>query len=320
MGEKFYEKPAVKKQEDIEKFGEAYVFKAFHELGFKIELMPELYERLIELATMEKSHFVDAVKMAKMVDVIWDDIRTLPDIKLTKNEMKLACLFHDIGKSGPKEAENREQRRMIQMLFNQKYFNPKSEGFKNLKGPIKNLSIADALQMETQIAPQSKKRVIAYLETLTIHIYNPASKKAEPEKLDIKKHKMIDFWREHDYWTLSLLKAYGNHQVNNDVKEVASTHHTLEGHDPCEVDGMLKHESATMELSDKYLMLTLIDKYQAWIDRSGLSHIVAIKKLKSEIAQSWKDKIISKEVAKKFLDCLRRIKKYKDLPNLINKE
>jgi hypothetical protein len=252
------------------------------------------------------------------VEVIWDDIKTLPGIKLSKNEMKLACLFHDIGKSGPEEAD-REQRRMIQMLYNQKYFNPKSEGFKKLKGSIKDLTIAYAVQRETLIAPQSKKRLIAYLETLTIHIYNPETKKAEPVKLDTRKHKMIDFWREHDYWTLDLLRAHGNHQVNNDVMEVASTHHALEGHDPCEVDGMLTHEAATMELSDKYLMLTLIDKYQAWIDRSGLTHLRAIKKLKLEIAQSWKKNIISKEVAKKFLDCLRKIRKYQNLPQLINK-
>ena len=301
---KIYEQPKVKKLEKGE--SEAYVFESFHNLGFKIEDMPELYERLIELSSIEKSHFKDAVHMALMVDEIWADLESRAGITLNKKELKLSCLFHDIGKSGPVNAD-RTQRRLIQMLFNSKYFSPNSEGFKD-KGSPKDITIEQALKSETQISKEDKEKIIEYLGTLSVHIYNPENKKAKSQKLDIKSHKMIDFWREHDYWTWDLLKEHGNDQVTDEVKKVASTHHALEGHDPAAVDGFIRDENITLELLDKYLMITLLDKYQAWIGRAGLDHEKAIIKLTEQIEESFKAEIINEDIRNRFLRYLQIIK------------
>jgi hypothetical protein len=301
-----------------ERMGEEYVYTSFHELGdFRIEEIQPLYERLIELASMEKSHFEDAVKMAEMVDVIWADLEQRPEIKFNRNELKLACLLHDIGKSGPLGA-NRDQRRLIQAMFNQKYFNTKYGKFKELKVIPKDLTIADALGMENLLLDEEKLKLIEYLKTLSLHIYYPELKKVKVEKLDIQKHRMIDLWREHDYWTWDLLNEYGNNKVTLEVKKVASTHHALEGHDPAAVDGFISAENITMELLDKYLMITLIDKYQAWIKRSGLSHQETIKILEIQIKKSREDGIIDKKIEEKFYTYLQIIAKYEQLPQLIN--
>jgi hypothetical protein len=310
-----YEKPISSRLEKGK--GEAYVFENFHQIGFKIEEMPELYERLIELASMERSHFEDAVKMAKIVDIIWEDLRHDSEIKFDQKELKLACLFHDIGKSGPKDA-NREQRRLVQMIYNTKYFNSKSGKFNILKGSPKDLTIEEAFEIESQMSAEEKEKIVTYLRTLTIHKYYPEIKKIKTEDLDPKKHKMIDIWREHDYWTWDLLKGYGNHVVTDDVKKVASTHHALEGHDPAAVDGFISGENVTLELLDKYLMITLLDKYQAWVKRAGISHGEAIKELESQIKESINAEIIDTKVAARFYKYLKIIEKYDGLPQLIN--
>jgi hypothetical protein len=323
MPEKMSENLPENKREGGKNKANVYVFESFHQLGFKIEAMPELYERLIELAGMEKSHFQDAVHMALMVDEIWADLEHTPDITFNKNELKLACLFHDIGKSGPETAD-REERRLIQMLFNSKYFSPRSKDFEG-KGSPKDMTIEQALILETKISEEDKKKIKDYLETLEVHIYHseikeskPDKKKAEAEKLDIKKHKMIDFWREHDYWTYNLLKSHGNHLVTKEVRNVASTHHALEGHDPAAVDGFITAEGTTMELVDKYTMITLIDKYQAWIERSGKSHADAIIELRNQIKMSRDQNIISDKVAKQYYKYLEILAKHENLPKIVN--
>ncbi|MCX6743739.1 MAG: hypothetical protein NT116_05940, partial [Candidatus Parcubacteria bacterium] len=77
-----YEKPQKPQVEKFESKEEAYVFEQFHRVGFQIEKIPELYERLVELNSMPDSHFEDAVMMAKIVDHLWDEIKTEKDVLL----------------------------------------------------------------------------------------------------------------------------------------------------------------------------------------------------------------------------------------------
>jgi len=308
-----FEKPQLKKFESKE---EAYVFEQFHRVDFQIEKIPELYERLVELNSMPESHFEDAVGMAKIVDYLWDEIKGEKDIKFTKDKLKLACLFHDIGKSGPADA-NHGQRYLIETLFNPTLFSPKSEKFKNRKP--REMSIEEAL--ETENMPE-KEEIKEYLKTLSVHIYDPKSKKTKEEKFDLKKHKMIDFWREHDYWTRDLLTKYSDDNIDEAVAKVASTHHALDGHDPWNLDGFISDESITIEVIDKYLILTLVDKYQAWVDRSGLPHNLAIEKIKEDIEDSKMKEIINHEgkVYNKFIKYLKIIEEHPEIADIIKKK
>lgn len=309
-----YEKPQLKKFESKE---EAYVFEQFHGVKFQIEKIQPLYERLVELNSMPDSHFEDAVMMAQIVDYLWDEIKNEKDIKLTKDKLKLACLFHDIGKSGPANAENRKQRYYIETLFNPRLFNPKSEKFQG-ESP-RDLTIGKALDLEN--LPE-KEKIKKYLDTLTLHIYNKKNKEAVAEKLDLKKHKMIDLWREHDYWTRDLLRKYKNNQIEIEVAKIASTHHTLDGHDPEGIDGNISGDSAAVEVIDKYLILTLVDKYQAWVDRSGLSHDQAIEEIKKDIEDSKKEEIINHEgeMYNKFIKYLGILKKHPEIAEITKKK
>jgi hypothetical protein len=241
---------------------------------------------------------------------------------LTKNELKLACLFHDIGKSGPANADHR-QRYLIETLFNPRLFNPKSEKFKG-KSP-RDLTIDEALDIENM---PEKEELKEYLNTLTLNIYNPGREEAEEEKLDLKKHKLIGLWREHDSWTRDLLRKNKNKLIKEEIITVASNHHTLDGRKPVKEKGKKKDknlisESTAVEVIDKYQILTnLVDKYQAWVDRSGLPHNEAIEKIKEYIEDSKNKKIINhnNETYNKFIKFLGILKKHPEIAEFAKKK
>lgn len=289
-----YEKPTIKKFEAKEKYD--YIFKQFHEAGFEIEKYPELFERCVELANMPESHFDDAVKMSEIINILWDEIEKEDNIRFSLEELKLACLFHDIGKSGPVGA-NRDQRFMTQQIFNPIYFNANAKNFKDaevfkgkdpkeIKKMMRDLPIADILKIENF---PNNAAIMEYLQTLEIHAVDEKKGRAVKQKLDLHKHRMIDLWREHDYWTFDLLNAHGNKKISRELIVVSSSHHTLEGHDPAMIDGKLPNEAIALETLDKYLILTLVDKYQAFIDREGISHKETIKILRNIVANSKKE-------------------------------
>lgn len=301
---------------------EDYVFKHFHNVGFEIEDSPELFERVVELASMPDSHFEDGVKMAEIVDLLWHDLTQEDEIKFSNNELKLACLFHDIGKSGPLEAKTREERFIIEQIFNPIYFNPSSEKFKD-KNP-KKISIKEALDIENF---PNKQKIEDYLQTLTLHIVDDKNHKTKIEKLNLDKHTMMHLWREHNFWTYQLLSKYGGEKISEDLKIVASTHHTLEGHDPAMIDGDIPNEALTLELLDKYLILTLVDKYHAFIERSGKTHKETIKILEKMIIESKEKGIMNQlfteqnedKVFDQFMKYLQILKKHPEMVKIVKK-
>jgi len=311
-----YEKPKIEKFEK-----KNYVFDEFHKAGFKIEKFPEIFERAVELANMPDSHFDDGVKMSEIVEILWQDLKKENDIKFTIEELKLSCLFHDIGKSGPPNA-NREERFMIEQLFNPIYFNPKKPDFKG-RNP-KQILIKEALQIENL---PNRDKIVNYLQSLFLHIYDEKNNTLKEEKLDLDKHTMIDLWREHDYWTYQLLQKFGDNQISRDVIIVSSTHHTLEGHDPAMIDGEIPNEAITLELLDKYLILTLVDKYQAFIERSGKTHEETVKILEKIINDSKKRGVMKKifslneeKVYGEYIKYLGIIKKHPEMAEIIKKK
>lgn len=311
-----YEKPKIEKIERKD-----YVFDEFHKANFKIEKFPELFERAVELANMPDSHFDDGVKMSKIVEILWHDLKEADEIEFTLEELKLSCLFHDIGKSGPPEAD-REQRFMVEQIFNPIYFNPRRSEFK--KRNPKQIRIREALDIENF---SNKEKIKKYLQTLTLHIYDEEKNMLREEKLDLDKHTLIDLWREHDYWTYQLLHKFGDDQISEDLIIVSSTHHTLEGHDPAMIDGDIPNEAITLELLDKYLILTLVDKYQAFIERSGKTHQETIKILEKIIADSRKKGIMKRlfgkneeRVYEEYIKYLEILAKHPELAEIVKKK
>jgi len=325
MSEKMkYEKPTVS---IIEK-DRGYIFKKFETIGFKIKEFPELYERVVELSNMPESPFEDAVKMSEIIDMLWTDIEKTEDIKFSKDEIKVACLLHDIGKSGPADAD-KEQRMMIEQIFNPIYFKVSSGKFgkderfsdkstKEKKIMIKDMPIGEVLEIENFPNIQAIKE---YLQTLSLHIYNEATNSVSLEKLDLNKHTMIQLWREHDFWTLESLKKYGKNKISKDLIIVASSHHTLEGHDPATIDGNVPREAIALETLDKYLIITMVDKYQAFIDREGKNHQETIDILKKMVKSSKDKKIINhgERTYNLFLKYIDILEKHPEIADVIKK-
>lgn len=304
-----------------------YVLDKFNIIDFDINKFPELLQRLTELASLPESHFDDAVKMSEIVDIIWHDIEKSKEITLNKEEVKLACLFHDIGKSGPVEADE-EQRSLIQEIFNPQAFNINSDNFQNSpefknksqaeqKKTIKDLPIHRVLEIENL---DNTEQINDYLQTLELHVFDSKTKKINKEKLDLDKYSMIDLWREHDYWTYDLLKKYADDQISQDLIIVASSHHTLEGHDPALVDGAIPQEAVALETIDKYLIITLLDKYQAFIDRSGKNHQDTVQILAAMVQSSFDDQVIGRRQYELFREYLEIVEKHPEIADVIKKQ
>lgn len=289
-----YELPKVEKMDQRET-----VISQFKRVNFDIEKCPELFERIVELANMPNSHFDDAVKMADIVDLMWDDLQKDGKITLSKEQMMLACLFHDIGKSGPPDATP-SQRFLIEIIYNPVYFKTNSAKFKKSgkfndktdaerQSLIRNLSIQQIIEIEKL---PNEQAIFDYLQTLEIHSpeYDMKSGKlvaTNIEDLDIANHSMLQLWREHDVWTYLLLNKYQD-IIPEDVINVASSHHLLEDRDPAKLINDIPEGAFALEVFDKYIMITLFDKYQAFIDRSGKDHLGAIKEIERIITQSKK--------------------------------
>jgi len=313
-----YETPKIEKKEEKQD----YVFEQFHNVDFPIEEFPEIFERVIELANMPSSHFDDAVKMSQIVELLWNDIEKEGEFNLSIKELKLACLFHDIGKSGPADA-SREERMMIEQIFNPTFFRISSEKFKNAvefkdKEPkeaskvIRTLPIAKVLEIENL---PNKDKIIEYLKTLQLHVYNEETNSCTIEDVDPQKHDMITLWREHDIWTWQTLKEFGGNKISQELKIIASTHHTLEGHDPAALGGKVPDEAIALETIDKYSIITLVDKYQAFIVRSNVDHQQAIKILENLIRDSKAKNIINHEdkVFNKFMKYLKILDRHPEI-------
>jgi hypothetical protein len=257
----------------------------FADLGVDIKNdYPQIYERLLELNGGKESHFHDAVKMAEIIDRLWDkleleNIHKDGEEKITKEKMKLCALLHDVGKSGPRDARI-EERRIIQLLFAQKTF--KDSRGKSIRDALKAEGIEEREDMQ-KLLKEAGMSLEGVLMTLG---------------MDLDKNKMIDFWQKHVDWTYDILKANQGGVIDERTIDIASSHHILDGKNPANLPlEKISDDVKTIELIDKYQILTLIDKYQAYRGRSAYSHEEAIVALKDNVNKS----ILPAEAKKDYL-------------------
>jgi hypothetical protein len=237
------------------------VKKSFAGLGIKIEESPEIFERLVELAQSQESHFYDATEIAAMIDNLWPKL----DLKgITKEEMELCSLLHDIGKSGPAEAPV-EVRSAVEKIF----------CYKPLKvnNVNKDMSMAEFLEKSGIVEPELVGTILK-----------------EKLGINLEQEKIGEFWDRHSQWTYEILNkllAVGNKEQ---IIEIASAHHLIDDQNP---NGLPSENNSPdekfLEFMDKYQALTLIDKYQALRARSGFSHNQAITSLKQLVDQNQKE-------------------------------
>jgi len=245
-------------RDEIEKRKE-FVISQFERVGLKIQDYPDLFSRFERLHGPESRHFEDAAQMVEIIDAIWDDLEKKLPFKLEKEQMILATLLHDVGKSGPKEATPEEQE-LIVTLFDPRHYRAIAE-----KGErVEDMSILHAIR-GSDLEEGVQRKVAKYLRKLGV---------------DIVSETMIDFWRRHADWTYDILKASKDDKINERLAAMAASHHILDGKNPAGLDPEnISQEAKAIETIETYEVLTLVDKFQAFVKRSGLSHAEAIKAL-----------------------------------------
>ncbi len=243
---------------------EQFVISQFERAGLDIRRYPNLFERFKRLHNPpESKHFEDAAQMVDIIEAIWSDLETQLSFKLKKEWVILAALLHDIGKSGPADAEPAEQQLIINL------FDPRC--YQTAAGKGENLpetTILHALR-DSNIESGTQHRIAKYLNRL---------------RIDIVTEKMIDFWRRHADWTYDILRKVKNDEIDERLAVMAASHHILEGKNPANLDPEnVPNEAKTIEIIEAYEVLTLIDQFQAYIKRSGKSHSEAIAELRNKI-------------------------------------
>ncbi|MFA5128612.1 MAG: HD domain-containing protein [Patescibacteria group bacterium] len=267
---------------------EHFVISQFERVGLDIRRYPELFDRLKQLHGPESKHFEDAVQMVEIIEEIWEELDKQLPFKLEKEKMILATLLHDVGKSGPKEATSEEQK-LIVTLFDPTHYERIVAAGKN----VAEETILRALR-DSDLEDGAQRKIAKYLNSLGI---------------DISSEKMIDFWRRHADWTYDILKDLEGEKIDDRLAVMAASHHILDGKNPAGINlEQIPEEARTIEIIETYEVLTIVDKFQAFIKRSGLDHAAAIKILRSIIINQK----FPKRVEESYLAILTVIENSKD--------
>jgi HD-GYP domain-containing protein (c-di-GMP phosphodiesterase class II) len=264
---------------------EQFIVDQFERVKLDIRAYPKLFDRFKRLHGSESRHFEDAAQMAEIIDAIWPELEAELPFKLDKEKLLQTTLLHDVGKSGPEEATEEEQD-LVVSFFNPSHYRKIVES----GADIKKTPVIDALRgsdldlsVQIKIANALKKWGINY----------------ETEK-------MIDLWQRHADWTFDILAPAQDQKITRELAVAAASHHILDGKNPAGINPEeIPGEAKTLEIVESYEVITLVDKFQAFVKRSGLTHNEAVAVLRGIIdKQSLPDKV--KDDYRKILGIIDR--------------
>lgn len=227
-------------------------------IGFELEEASSLVERMRLLAEHSNT-FDDASRMSSYADRIFRHYDAAKPAQafsaLERQTVVLACLFSDIGKTGPADA-GAEARRVIAEAF----------AVENVRDEAQ--PIASFLRM---YFPADAEQRIAHLSALGL---DPAMS-------------VRQFWNLHSSWTLAIAESAG---LPLEAVAAAATHHLLDDVNPRAIvgeDGRFTRrfgENATFDRAEK--LVIILDKYDAARRRGRLPHEQAIAWLRERLARS----------------------------------
>lgn len=217
-----------------------------------------LLERMRLLAERSKS-FDDAMRLTAYADRIfrhYDAVKPAAAFSpVERQTVVLACLFSDVGKTGPEDA-GPEDRRLIAEVF----------AVENVRDETQPL-----VSFLRRYFPADAERRIARFAALGI----------DP-RMTIRQ-----FWNLHSGWTLGVAEAAG---LPVEAVAAAATHHFLDDVNPRAIvgeDGRFTRpfgENIAFDRAEK--LVIVLDKYDAARRRGGLTHDQAITWLRERIAKN----------------------------------
>lgn len=163
----------------------------------------------------------------------------------------LGCLFSDVGKTGPANADTNGQRLIVEMFA--------VEGVRDDRQPV-----AEFLRTYFPDADE-RSRCFAMLGL-------------SPQM------SMREFWNLHSSWTLQILEASG---IPPEVIAAAATHHLLDDVNPASIVASDRRftrsfgDNAGFDRAEK--LIILLDKYDALRRRGGRNHDQAIAWLRDRV-------------------------------------
>lgn len=217
-----------------------------------------LLER-IRLLAEHSEIFADAIRMASYARQIFQHYevdKTAEAFSLIERQtIVLACLFSDIGKSGPERADADAQRLIVEMFA--------VEGVVDDTMPV-------AVFLRTYFPDDFEARVERF------------------ERLGLDPAMSIrQFWNLHSGWTLAIVESAG---LPPEAVAAAATHHLLDGVNPQAIvaeDGRFTRqfgENVGFDRAEK--LVIVLDKYDAVRRRGRLTHEQTIAWLRERVEKN----------------------------------
>jgi len=227
--------------------------------GFELDSAgSSLLERMSLLAERSKS-FDDAMRLTAYADRIFRHYDAVKPDKafspLERQTVVLACLFSDVGKTGPEDAKS-EDRRLIAEAF----------AVENVRDDAQSL----ATFLRTYFSADAEQRIARF-----------AALGIDPG-MSIR-----HFWNLHSDWTLAVAEAAG---LPAEAVAAAATHHLLDDVNPRAIVGDDHRftrpfgENSAFDRAEK--LVIALDKYDAARRRGGRTHEQAIAWLRDRIARN----------------------------------
>jgi hypothetical protein len=213
----------------------------------------------MQLLAEHSNTFDDARRMTSYADRIFRHYEAAKHGEafsaLERQTVVLACLFSDIGKTGPAHADA-DARRLIAEAF-------AVENVQDDAQPV-------ATFLRTYFPADAEERLARFV-ALGL---DPAMS-------------VRQFWNLHSGWTLAIAEAAG---LPPEAVAAAATHHLLDDINPRSIVGDDDRftrrfgENSTFDRAEK--LVIILDKYDAAMRRGGRTHDEAIAWLRDRIAKS----------------------------------
>lgn len=226
-------------------------------VGFDLSTAGAALVERVRLLAKHSQTFDDSARMASFAHRVFEHYETSGRAfsPIEKQTVVLACLFSDIGKTGPADADA-EARKLVVEIF----------AIENIKDDSQ--PIASTLRA---YFPDDAEERLARFTSLGL----------DPEM------SLRQFWNLHSHWTLVIVEDAG---LPAEAVAAAATHHFLENVNPQKIvgddDRFTRHFGKNTAFDRAEKLVIVLDKYDAAKRRGGKTHEGAIAWLRERIAKN----------------------------------